>query len=95
MTFVEDENLVELVENTFTGLVERDKGGLAHDVSKKSKRLGVIESRGSIETSSRVVPGADSGARTEHFGDGDTLSFTTGNTSNKGIADLYTTLIFL
>lgn len=46
--FVEDKNFVELVVNIFIGLIERDKGGLIYDVSKKLKRFGVVESCRSI-----------------------------------------------
>lgn len=49
-TSVDDENLVELLVDAFSGLVERNKRGHLEDVREDSKTLGIVESGGGIES---------------------------------------------
>lgn len=55
VTFVDDHDLVELVVDALTGLIEGDKGSLVHDIGQESKGFGVVESSGGVETSRRLI----------------------------------------
>jgi len=84
---VNDHDLVKLLENAFTSLIQRNKGCCLEDIGHDAKRFGIIQSCRSIETSSRVVPTEHDSPGSHHFCDRHSLSFTTGNTSNERIAD--------
>jgi hypothetical protein len=68
-------------------LVKGNKGGLVHDIGQESEGFSVIKSSGSIETSSRVVPGANGCTTTEHFSDRYTFPLSTRYTSNESVSD--------
>jgi hypothetical protein len=53
-TVVDDKDLVELLVNTLTGLVEGDEGRHLVNVGKNAKSLGVVESGGGVETTGAV-----------------------------------------
>jgi hypothetical protein len=87
MALVEDHDLVELLVDTLAGLVERDKGGLLHDVGQKAEGLGIVESGRCVETTSRVVPRSEDTASAPHLGDRDTLPLSARDTAHEGVAD--------
>jgi hypothetical protein len=53
-TVVDDENLVELLVDTFTGLVEGDEGRHLVNVGEDAEGLGVVESGGGVETTRAI-----------------------------------------
>lgn len=57
------------------------------DVGEDSEGLRVVESGGSIKSSSRVVPRCDASVRCHHLGDRDPLPLASRNSSSEGISD--------
>ncbi|KAI6755228.1 hypothetical protein HG531_004334 [Fusarium graminearum] len=84
---IDDQNFVHELVNAFTGLVQGDESGSVADVCHNAKRSRVIEGGRRVQSSGRVIPGHDSRLGGQCFGDRDSLSFTTRNTSSVFVAD--------
>ena len=84
-TLVDDQNLVEEVVDTFSGLIEGDEGGLTKDISHDPQALDEIQGGTSIQATSGVIPGLNSSTCGHHIDDGHSLTFTTTDTVNEHI----------
>jgi len=87
LTLVDQEDLVELLVDTFTSLVQGDERGHFGDIGQGPDALGVIERGRGIETTRRVVPRKDTTLSTERLCDRDTFPLSTRDTTDELVSD--------
>ncbi|KAH3686737.1 hypothetical protein WICPIJ_002280 [Wickerhamomyces pijperi] len=83
VTIVQQGDLVEQVVGILGTLVDSNQGGRVHDIGRGSQSTDEFQSSGSIQTSGGVIPTLQLGTSKRNLSNGNSLSLTTGNTSNQ------------
>ncbi|KAH3677575.1 hypothetical protein WICPIJ_008955 [Wickerhamomyces pijperi] len=87
MHSITDQNLIESFENLLTSLIDGNKGDRSGQRGRRSNSLSILQGSGSVQPSGGVIPTVDTGLTSHSFSNGDSLSFTTGDTADVIVTD--------
>ena len=87
-TLVQQHHIVELPVSFFRTLVDGDQRGNAQHLSRGTKCLTEFKGCGRVQTSGSVIPALEDRTVKTCFGDRDTLTFTTGNTTDEVVTNV-------
>lgn len=86
-TGIDEQDLVEEIPQAVTCLIKCDECRSLGQVGQCSQCLDVLHGRTRVQTSCGRIPHGDQRSTGEHFTDGHSFLFSTGNASQLGIAD--------